>query len=133
VKEEDRGPSRSSSFLRGLKVALIWCLLGLGFWTWQQSQEPPPPVAPDNLKDVVGVRLLYRYECGRCHQINLPGMNGKMGPALRGLSRHSRAYLEESLREPGKVVVRGYINGMPSYAHLSDTEVRELIDYLVTL
>jgi len=114
-------------------VALIWSLLGLAFWAWQQSQEPPAPVAPENLKDVVGVRLLYRHECGRCHQVDLPGMNGKMGPALQGLSSRSREYLKESLREPGKVVVRGYINAMPSYAHLSDEEERELIDYLVTL
>lgn len=130
IEEEDRGPTRSSSLWKRLA---IWLALLAALWAWQRWMEPPPPQAPGNLSEVQGVRLLYRYECGKCHRVSLPGMDGTMGPPLEGLSRHSREYLEESLRVPGKVVVRGYINGMPSYDHLPKHEMEELLDYLLTL
>jgi len=96
--------------------------------------SPRPPVCPPELKEVRGVRLLYRYECGRCHRLDLPGMTGTMGPPLVGVGRRSgRAYLEESLREPGRKVVRGYVNGMPSYAQLPRDDLNELVEYLKTL
>lgn len=60
-------------------------------------------------------------------------MQGKLGPPLRkGLNR-SREYLEESLQNPGRVVVSGYLNLMPSYAGLTPAERGELIDYLEKL
>lgn len=96
--------------------------------------EPSAPVCPPGLREVPGVRLMYRYECGKCHRVDLPGMNGKMGPPLAGIGKRSnRAYLEESLRDPGRRVVRGYINGMPGFGQLSDPEMKELVDYLTTL
>lgn len=127
-QKDDRVRPRSSFF----RVLLIWVgLLGLGYW-WFDRQQPPAPVCPPALQDVAGVRLLYRYECGRCHTVALPGMQGKLGPPLRGLSRR-REYLEQSLIDPGRIVVKGYINVMPSFADLPEAERKELVDYLLTL
>lgn len=131
--ENGRGQPRPFSLGRRLRVLAIWSGLGLVPVAWVQFQAPPPPVAPPELADVPGVRLLYRHECGRCHQVELPGMNGKMGPPLRNLAPRGRGYLEQSLLEPGKVVVRGYVNAMPSYAHLPALERQELVDYLMGL
>ena len=105
-------------------------ILVLGYW-WVRSVEPRPPVCPAELAGVPGVRLLYRYECGRCHTVALPGMEGKMGPPLRGL--RDRAYIEESLRYPGRRVVHGYINGMPSFNELPAAEIKEIVEYVYQL
>ncbi|MCW5866707.1 MAG: c-type cytochrome [Candidatus Eremiobacteraeota bacterium] len=93
--------------------------------------EPAAPVCPPSLSGVPGARLMYRYECGRCHRVALPGMEGTMGPPLRGL--RDRAYIEESLRYPGRRVVPGYINGMPSFNELPAAEIKELVEYVYQL
>ena len=116
-----------------LRIGLVWTVLLGAAYLWMRSKEPPAPVCPPELQGVAGVRLLYRYECGRCHSLDLPGMQGNLGPPLRkGLNR-SREYLEESLRDPGRIVVQGYLNVMPSYAELPEAERRELLDYLEKL
>lgn len=126
--------AKVSTELKFLRVLLIWAaLLFLGY-LWVKRMEPVAPVAPAELASVPGVRLVYRYECGRCHYLELPGCRGTMGPTLVGIGkRQPRAYLEESLKEPSRVVARGYLNGMPSFASLPSAELRELVDYLSTL
>ena len=98
---------------------------------WVRWNEPKAPVMPVGLAEVPGARLMYRYECGRCHKVALPGMDGKMGPPLRGL--RDRAYIEESLRFPGRRVKHGYINGMPSFNQLPAAEIKELVEYVYQL
>ncbi len=105
-------------------------ILALGY-SWVRWNEPKAPVCPPSLLSVPGVRLMYRYECGRCHKVALPGMEGKMGPPLGGL--RDRAYIEESLRYPGRRVARGYINGMPSFNQLPASEIKELVEYVYQL
>jgi len=105
-------------------------ILSLGY-LWVRLNEPKAPVCPPSMVGAPGVRLLYRYECGRCHTVALPGMEGKMGPPLRGL--RDRAYIEESLRFPGKRVVHGYINGMPSFNELPAAEIKEIVEYVYQL
>lgn len=108
-----------------------WLLIsGLGY-LWVKRMEPAAPACPAELAGMPGARLLYRYECGRCHTVALPGMEGKMGPPLRGL--RDRAYIEESLRFPGKRVVHGYINGMPSFNELPAAEIKEIVEYVYQL
>ena len=102
--------------------------------------EPKPPVAPPQMSRTPGVRLIYRYECGRCHRLaGVPGAEGTMGPVLDGIGkragervagRSAREYLKESLEHPSKFVVPGYLNGMPSFAQLPPSEMTELLDYL---
>lgn len=102
--------------------------------------EPAPPVAPPEMSRTPGVRLFYKHECGQCHTLEaLPGARGTMGPRLEGVGkragqrvrgRAAREYLHESLVEPGRFLVEGYLNGMPSYAGLPPAELQELVDYL---
>ena len=102
--------------------------------------EPAAPVAPPELSRTPGVRLFYRHECGRCHTLaRLPGARGTLGPNLEGVGergksrirgRSGREYLQESLVEPGRFLVEGYLNGMPSYAGLPPAELDELVDFL---
>lgn len=74
---------------------------------------------------------MYRYECGRCHRVALPGMEGRLGPPLKGL--RDRSYIEQSLRFPDKEVRTGYLNVMPSFEHLPLAEIQELVDYVARL
>lgn len=102
--------------------------------------EPKAPEMPVQLSRTPGVRLFYRYECGRCHTLHaLPGAEGKMGPPLdhvgtlapgrrQGMKGHD--YLMESLVDPQAFVVEGYLRTMPSFAHLSAGELNELVTYL---
>lgn len=95
--------------------------------------EPKPPAAPPELSRTPGVRLFYRYECGRCHTVErLPGCRGTMGPKLDGIGKRSQEYLRESLREPQNVIVEGYLKTMPRY-DLNSAEMDELVGYLKTL
>ena len=110
---------------------LPWVVIGFVGYGWFRWMEPKAPVCPPDLAKLPGARLMYRYECGRCHTVALPGMEGKMGPPLRGL--RDRAYIEESLRYPGRRVVHGYINGMPSFNELPALEIKELVDYVARL
>lgn len=141
--DDVRPSGRTSSFWRRLRPLLIWaCLLSLG-WLYFKWMEPPIPVAPPAFVNLPGPRLIYRYECGRCHTIAaLPGVSGHNGPPLDGVGQRAlgrvpglsgRDYLRQCLREPGKVVVRGYLNVMPSFQHLSEAEIQELVDYLSRL
>lgn len=114
------------------RVFLIWAaLLGLGLW-WVRRKEPQAPVAPPAWRNVAGARLVYRLECGRCHRVTgLPGMDvGTLGPSLNGVGKRGEAYLRQSLHDPGRIVVKGYLNVMPRYDQLSPAEERELLDYL---
>ena len=110
---------------------LPWVGIGLLAFFWVRWNEPKAPVMPASYAAVPGARLMYRYECGRCHKVALPGMDGKMGPPLRGL--RDRAYIEESLRFPGRRVKHGYINGMPSFNELPAAEIKELVEYVYQL
>lgn len=42
-------------------------------------------------------------------------------------------YVRRSIRYPGKQIVKGYPDNMPSYDHLSDQKVNRLVAYLKRL
>lgn len=109
-------------------------LIAVGGVLWFQRMEPDPPQAPPELSRTPGVRLFYRYECGRCHTVErLPECRGTMGPKLDGIGkRASVEYLRDSLRQPQKDVVEGYLKAMPVY-DLQPAEMDELVGYLRTL
>ena len=122
------------------RIALVWALLlSLGYAGFCQM-EPKPPAMPAEMSRTLGVRLFYRFECGRCHALHsLPGAEGKIGPPLDhvgsvaatrrpGVTGHD--YLMESLVDPQAFVVEGYLRVMPSFAHLSAGELNELVVYL---
>ena len=123
-----------------MRTWAVWIALAAALWVAVKLLEPPAPEASQEMSRTPGVRLFYRHECGRCHTLRaLPNARGTMGPRLDGLGkraaerirgRSAREYLHESLVAPGRFVVEGYVNGMPSYAQLPPAELDELVQYL---
>lgn len=113
------------------------------------------------LADSVRGKLLFTEKhCVLCHDIKLPGAEFRpIGPGLRGVGeRHSRGWLSRWLANPAKVwraggpkvrdINRRYFEYRGSIArprdsfmatvigkkvHLTASEIKDLIDYLLTL
>jgi mono/diheme cytochrome c family protein len=92
-----------------------------------------------------GAQIFQRSGCAACHSVD-GTTAGKLGPTLRGLygSRQTftdgtsqvadEAYIRESLLTPAKRIVKGYAEGMPSFAGvLSDGEIQSLVLYIRSL
>ncbi len=81
--------------------------------------------------------------CNGCHTV--AGVGGMVGPDLtriasapprdRGRWSTTRAYIEESIREPQAYLVPGYPGDMPSGSKLGLTaqDLRDITAYLLTL
>lgn len=93
--------------------------------------------------DQLGETLYTSKGCNACHSID---GTSKIGPTWKGLYGMPREfsnaetepadenYLRESIVYPGKKLVVGYQNVMPSYAGLlSDREISALIEYIKSL
>lgn len=78
-----------------------------------------------------GRRRFATEACGACHST---GSNRVVGPGLAGISaRGDDAYIRQSVKEPGAVVVNGFPNVMSDFSRLDDQTVEDLIAYLKTL
>ena len=85
---------------------------------------------------------IYQQQCVTCH--SLDGLS-KIGPSWLNLYNSERVfndgskaiadenYLKEAIQYPAKKIVKGYANAMPSYIHLTDSEVEGLIEYIKSL
>ncbi|MEX0762105.1 MAG: c-type cytochrome [Dehalococcoidia bacterium] len=104
----------------------------------QTPQETPEPIDGD---PVAGEALFTSatHACSTCHST---GTDTVLGPGLAGVEERAETrvpelsadeYLEQSLREPGAYVVDGFPAVMPTFAHLSDQELADLIAYLKEL
>ncbi len=83
--------------------------------------------------------MFVQQGCNACHMN--PAV-GKDYPDLRGLYGSKvklqdgremlvdEEYLKISIRDPNKYVVAGYQPSMPSYGHLSDEQVNQLVAYI---
>lgn len=122
---------------------MVWVLLPILAYLAVCLLEPKAPQGPLEESRSPGVRLFYRYECGRCHSLSrLTGALGKMGPPLDhigtlagqrrpGVTAHD--YLRESLVKPQAFVVEGYLKTMPAFDQLPAVELDELVVYLENL
>lgn len=82
---------------------------------------------------------LFKQNCVACHNVDGTKL---VGPALNGLYGKSENladgssvqvddnYLRESITLPAAKIVAGYPPAMTPFAHLTDTEVDGLVDYL---
>lgn len=94
------------------------------------------PGDPDN-----GAVLFANYGCSGCHAVDDPDAAG-VGPSLAGFAARAGetvadldtlAYTAEAILEPDAFVVEGYAEGvMPAY-DLPETELNDLVAYLLTL
>ncbi len=89
-----------------------------------------------------GKQLFQREGCNACHSVD---GSRNTGPTLKSIDGSTRtlksgkkltvdeSYLRQSIRTPEQQVVRGYPDNMPSYQHLSATEVTALVRYIRSL
>jgi putative heme-binding domain-containing protein len=72
------------------------------------------PVAPSSGDARRGETLFFGAQrCGSCHIVN--GRGGRIGPELTTVgSARSRAYIVESIREPGKRLTENTLGGWPT-------------------
>lgn len=89
-----------------------------------------------------GRSLMEAEGCLSCHSTDGSEI---AGPTFKGIYGHKvvledgsevvadEAYLAEAIRDPEKTMVKGYEPIMPPYSHLSDEDVKAMIDYLRSL
>ena len=122
---------------------------GFGNVDWRKSlasaATTAAPVTEAPATAARGAQIFQRSGCAACHSVD-GTTAGKLGPSLRGVfgarqtfadgsSRVAdEAYIRESLLEPGKQIVKGYAEGMPSFSGiLSDGEIQSLVLYIRSL
>ena len=73
-----------------------------------------------------GVKVFQNSQCNECHIIK--GKGGAAGPNLTAVGkRRSREYIIEQIRNPGSLNAE---TNMPSFPHLSEQDLNDLVDYL---
>lgn len=86
-----------------------------------------------------GETLFASTGCIGCHNVDedvagtgpsMIGMATRAGETVEGLS--ATEYLVESIVEPGAHIVEGYQNIMPAYPDLPDSDLNDLVAYLLT-
>ena len=98
--------------------------------------------ADDEVSAEMGERLIVQQGCQACH--SLDGSPG-VGPTFTGLygsevtfvdgtsTIADEEYLYESIVDPGARITEGYDNVMPPYAHLSESEIQSLVEFIKSL
>jgi len=98
--------------------------------------------ADDEVSAEMGERLIVQQGCQACH--SLDGSPG-VGPTFTGLFESEvtfvdgtsaiadEEYLYESIVDPGARITEGYDNVMPPYAHLSESEIQSLVEFIKSL
>jgi mono/diheme cytochrome c family protein len=90
-----------------------------------------------------GAELVRTFGCIACHSLDgteglgpsFRGTYGTLRPLQAGEVRHAQEdYLRQSILDPSSEIVRGFEEGMPSYAGvLSDAEIESIILYIRSL
>jgi ubiquinol-cytochrome c reductase cytochrome b subunit len=138
----DRRPERNPLhrpivMLGGLIAAMALIALTItGYYSRPgsaQAAAPSPPVAsvvhlPANARE--GAKLFQSLGCVGCHRVN--GTGGTAGPDLshEALRGRARQWLVSQIRDPQS---HDPNTGMPAFASLSDAQVNQLADYLLSL
>jgi NitT/TauT family transport system substrate-binding protein len=87
-----------------------------------------------------GEVLFASLGCASCHAVDsdtvlvgpsLMGLSQEAGEAVAGLTAGD--YVRQSIAEPGAYVVEGFSDIMPPFDTLSDSDLNDLIAYLLTL
>ncbi len=108
----------------------------IAFLEWTSKVDtnkwPPKPVLTAALARVdtpPGQLIFQRQNCAACHMI--AGIGGTAGPDLTRIGPKWKVdQLTQYLKNPASVKPA---TAMPSFAHLSEEELKELTDYLLSL
>ena len=91
-----------------------------------------------NQSNAKGYDLYVRHACNTCHSLDGSRMNGPTFKGLYGKKIHfyndkfsiaDEEYLISSILNPGKEIVKGYPDLMPTYK-LEDSEIDDLIEFI---
>ena len=139
-REERRPRRRPVAITVGVLFAggiLALTLIGYRSHPGVAAGPPPPPPEPLPGPPVAlspsakrGQELFQQLGCAACHAVSGPG--SVLGPGLAGEGRRgrSRPWLTVQIRDPKEHTAASI---MPPYAALTDAQVGDLIDYLMSL
>jgi nitric oxide reductase subunit C len=109
----------------------------IAFLDWMSKVDtngwPPKPILAAAISGKAaspGQMLFQKHDCAACHEIN--GIGGTAGPALThaGTKHPDIEWHIKHLKNPASVSPD---SAMPSFDKLSDEELRQLGEYLITL
>jgi nitric oxide reductase subunit C len=109
----------------------------MAFLDWMSEVDtngwPPAPVLAASLvgRSATMGQLFYQQEdCAACHQVS--GVGGTAGPDLTFIGRTQQdiGWHIQHLKDPESMIPG---SAMPAFDHLSDDELRELAEFLLTL
>jgi ubiquinol-cytochrome c reductase cytochrome b subunit len=124
----DRRPERRP-FARPIVIGAGSLLLVIVFTFLTISLRAVASIPVTDPSVARGKQLYQSLGCAACHRIH--GEGEAVGPDLSTVgSRHDAARLIQHLRDPDSVV-RGSV--MPSYASLTEAELRDLANYMLSL
>jgi cytochrome c oxidase subunit II len=106
------------------------------------AEESAAAKSPEETKlDALKTKVSAVNACSACH--NITGAPGGVGPTWKGLyGRKGKfqdgteyeatdEYIKESILEPQKHIVEGYVGAMPAYAgQISDDEIKQIVEFL---
>ena len=128
----------SDSFLRVAAVVLLTAGCGVVFVGCQHEGmsasaklgDPPSDPPPDPPSAEAGAKVFATQGCIACHTVN--GKGGKVGPNLSNEANKGRSkqWLAEQLRAPKS---HNASSIMPSFKSLADTQINDLVAYLMSL
>lgn len=92
-----------------------------------------PGIEPPAAEGGPGAQVFAANGCAACHALAAAGASGTVGPNLdETLPGQTAAQIRESLVDPNAVIVSGYpANTMPSFADLSEEDLRQLVKFLL--
>jgi mono/diheme cytochrome c family protein len=108
-----------------------------------EGTESPVATLTGVTGDPVQGKALFESEgCPACHNVDTP--QDKTGPSLMGIGSEAAegeidghpalAYLQQSIVDPGAVIVQGFENVMPSFKDkLTEAQIQDIVAYLLTL
>lgn len=105
------------------------------------TRAPAPTATPVKAGDAArGQQLFAQNGCSACHRTDSTTL---VGPGLAGLAERAGtrvagqpadAYIEESIRDPGKFIVPGFQNLMPAtFGALPAADIADLMAYIKSL
>lgn len=107
----------------------------VAFLDWTSKVDtngwPPKPVlAAYRMPQIPGVTVYQKYNCSACHMIG--GIGGTSGPDLTHVASRKPdiEWHKRHIRDPQSVVPN---SAMPPFPQISDEELNQLADYLITL
>jgi nitric oxide reductase subunit C len=107
----------------------------IAFLDWVSKVDtngwPPKPILASLVAPQTGgVAVYQKYECSACHIIG--GVGGTSGPDLTHVAsrKPDPEWHKQHLIDPSSVVQD---SAMPSYSHMSEEELNQIVEYLITL